>query len=228
VPGRADSGREAGSSIWSGPTRDAAPGRPQDDPLTSTAYSRSALTDTDGRSYRVAARRSQAQAKLTEQTESQLAGQYQQGSYPRYQGSGARPGAERPTGSYETSQGRPPQHREPGQHQPAQHQPAQHQPAPHQAGPLPAPAPSGGRPTAPTGRNPYDSEGTGSYPYPASQPYPGVPGSPPAADNAAGRYRPQSRGGGPGAGEPGRADQPAPGQARPGYSPGYGSGQRPY
>ena len=38
-----------------------------DDPLTSRAYSRAAVSDADGRSYRVAARRSQAQAKLTEQ-----------------------------------------------------------------------------------------------------------------------------------------------------------------
>src|SRR6202042_2891261 len=40
-----------------------------DDPLTSTAYSRASASDSDGRSYRVAARRSQAQAKLTEQTQ---------------------------------------------------------------------------------------------------------------------------------------------------------------
>ena len=40
-----------------------------DDPLTSSAYSRASASDSDGRSYRVAARRSQAQAKLTEQTQ---------------------------------------------------------------------------------------------------------------------------------------------------------------
>ncbi|HEY5018934.1 MAG TPA: hypothetical protein VII59_19375 [Streptosporangiaceae bacterium] len=40
-----------------------------DDPLTSTAYSSASASDSDGRSYRVAARRSQAQAKLTEQTQ---------------------------------------------------------------------------------------------------------------------------------------------------------------
>jgi hypothetical protein len=40
-----------------------------DDPLTSTAYSRASASESDGRSYRVAARRSQAQAKLTEETQ---------------------------------------------------------------------------------------------------------------------------------------------------------------
>jgi hypothetical protein len=48
-----------------------------DDPLTSQAFSRSALGETDGRSYRVAARRSQAQAMLTEQVETFI--QYQSG-----------------------------------------------------------------------------------------------------------------------------------------------------
>ena len=38
-----------------------------DDPLTSRAYSRRAVSDADGRSYAVAARRSQAQAQLTEE-----------------------------------------------------------------------------------------------------------------------------------------------------------------
>src|SRR6202044_608372 len=52
------------------PGADRAADRPgADDPLTSTAYSRASTSDSDGRSYRVAARRSQAQAKLTEQTQ---------------------------------------------------------------------------------------------------------------------------------------------------------------
>jgi len=53
--------------------------RTDDDPLTSKAYSRAATTETDGRSYRAAARRSQAQTKLTDQAaETFISGQYQQ------------------------------------------------------------------------------------------------------------------------------------------------------
>jgi hypothetical protein len=64
--GRTDSGswRAAGNTD-SGSWRAAG----NDDPLTSTAYSRSALTEADGRSYRVAARRSEAQAQLTDETQ---------------------------------------------------------------------------------------------------------------------------------------------------------------
>jgi hypothetical protein len=60
-------------------------GRPRrgadDDPLTSKAWSRSALTDTDGRSYRVAARRAQVpgdrrEAALSEQTQTFSMPQY--------------------------------------------------------------------------------------------------------------------------------------------------------
>jgi hypothetical protein len=60
-------------------------GRPRrgadDDPLTSKAWSRSALTDTDGRSYRVAARRAQVpddqrEAALNEQTQTFSMPQY--------------------------------------------------------------------------------------------------------------------------------------------------------
>jgi hypothetical protein len=79
---RRESGRREGSAdsgSWPVPARGGAPAwtGADDDPLTSQAYSRSSLTDTDGRSYRVAARRSQAQAMLTEQTESFITGQYQ-------------------------------------------------------------------------------------------------------------------------------------------------------
>ena len=72
--GNRDSGRVSGG--WPAAGRGGQPGadrtgdRPgADDPLTSTAYSRASTSDSDGRSYRVAARRSQAQAKLTEQTQ---------------------------------------------------------------------------------------------------------------------------------------------------------------
>src|SRR3984957_18705150 len=68
-PGRVSGGWPAagrGGRRGAGP-RGVRPGA--DDPLTSTAYSRASASDSDGRSYRVAARRSQAQAKLTEQTQ---------------------------------------------------------------------------------------------------------------------------------------------------------------
>jgi len=79
---REQGGRDAGrdvsrtSGAWPTSGRGGLPGadragdRPgADDPLTSSAYSRASDGDSDGRSYRVAARRSQAQAKLTEQTQ---------------------------------------------------------------------------------------------------------------------------------------------------------------
>jgi hypothetical protein len=101
-----------------------------DDPLTSTAYSRASDGDSDGRSYRVAARRSQAQAKLTEQTqifsaptghssdqnrtgpyETGLTGEYP--ARPYGTGAAAAPGGQRggqyqtgATGEYPTSQHR--------------------------------------------------------------------------------------------------------------------------
>ena len=52
-----------------------------DDPLTSKAWSRSALVDTDGRSYRVAARRAQVPA---DRREAALNEQTQTFSEPRY------------------------------------------------------------------------------------------------------------------------------------------------
>jgi hypothetical protein len=82
-PGR-DSGRETSGS-WpapvpprGGPAARTGTGT-DDDPLTSKAYSRAATTETDGRSYRAAARRSQAQTMLTDQAaETFTSGQYQQ------------------------------------------------------------------------------------------------------------------------------------------------------
>jgi hypothetical protein len=75
-----------------------------DDPLTSQAYSRSALGDTDGRSYRAAARRSQAQAVLTEQAESFITGQYQSGHTGDYP-TAAYQSAEQRTGEYRQYRG---------------------------------------------------------------------------------------------------------------------------
>jgi hypothetical protein len=77
-------GRNGGA--WSGAGRNGAqaPARAagDEDPLTSNAYSRSALGDADGRSYRVAARRSQSQSQLTEETQTFSApGQYSNDRY---------------------------------------------------------------------------------------------------------------------------------------------------
>ena len=99
---RREGDRDSGG--WPVPARGAAPAwnGTDDDPLTSQAYSRSALGETDGRSYRVAARRSQAQTMLTEQAETFITGQYQSGQYQ--------------TGQYQS-----------GQYQSGQHQSGQHQ-----------------------------------------------------------------------------------------------------
>ena len=86
--GQDSRGALEGQGVWS---QDAAghdarnQGRPRrgadDDPLTSKAWSRSALVDTDGRSYRVAARRAQVpddrrEAALSEQTQTFSMPQY--------------------------------------------------------------------------------------------------------------------------------------------------------
>jgi hypothetical protein len=85
-PDRRDQGRDGSretSGGWPAQARSGgshARAAAEDDPLTSKAYSRAAQTETDGRSYRVAARRSQAQTQLTEQAETFITGQYQQPS----------------------------------------------------------------------------------------------------------------------------------------------------
>jgi hypothetical protein len=134
-----DANRESGRTTggWPRDGRGGLPGadragdRPgADDPLTSTAYSRTSASESDGRSYRVAARRSQAQAKLTEQTQvfsaptgypsdQHRTGQYETGltgEYPTRQydtGAPAAPGGARggqyqtgATGEYPTGQHR--------------------------------------------------------------------------------------------------------------------------
>ena len=84
-PDRRDQGRDGSretSGAWPTQSRSGAHARAaaEDDPLTSKAFSRAAQTETDGRSYRVAARRSQAQTQLTDQAETFITGQYQQPS----------------------------------------------------------------------------------------------------------------------------------------------------
>ena len=133
-PGRdaeRDNVRDSGG--WPIPARGGAPAdrAGDDDPLTSRAYSRAAVSDADGRSYRVAARRSQAQAKLTEEptatftaaagysadryragqyesdaTEAYPAGQYQTGATGEYPTAQRRAGAASPAraGQYQTGE----------------------------------------------------------------------------------------------------------------------------
>jgi hypothetical protein len=160
LPDRRDLSREPGRTSGGWPSAD-------DDPLTSKAYSRSALIDTDGRSYH-AAHRSQVPADRlaaapTEQTQTfGMNGQFQ-----------ADPQA--PTASYPAYNGQQP-NQQPGQRQPGRHS-GQH---PVQ------------QPRQPVQSHPYDQGATSSYPYP-SQPYP----SRPVLDTDEERYgRPPRAGGG--------------------------------
>src|SRR5215472_3011568 len=117
LPDRRDLSRDPGRTSGGWPSAD-------DDPLTSKAFSRSALTDTDGRSYR-AAHRSQVPADrraaaLTEQTQTfgmnaqfQADPQAPTASYPAYTGQqpGQQPGQRPPgrhTGQYPVQQPRQP------------------------------------------------------------------------------------------------------------------------
>ena len=117
---RRETGREPGRSSGYGPARAAG----DEDPLTSDAYSRYSLGDADGRSYRVAARRSQAQAKLTEETQTFAApSAYPADRYP----TGQYPTGERPGGGQQRSHAQEQTSRYPayGSQQPVP-QPGQH------------------------------------------------------------------------------------------------------
>jgi hypothetical protein len=176
---RAPDGREAGrerdpGSIWSSPARD-------EDPLTSTAFSRQTTTDDDGRSYRTAARRSQAQVQLTDQTEVFALGQYQSersggypaaphrqppsytpaeqrtGEYPPYRGDAAAAGAGRPPAYGASPAAQAPADRSGG----FARQPSRGRHAggsqPEGAGPLTTGQPTAGQPAL--GRPGYDQSG---------------------------------------------------------------------
>ena len=242
-PDRRDNTREA-TDAWPASARAAAPARAStdDDPLTSKAYSRSAQSETDGRSYRAAARRSEAQARLTDQAETFIADPYQQpsqqqagrtGEYRQYRDDAQAPAAQAQAGRYpapgsqrehsaqpgrnQAGQGQGPGHAgQPGQpsrnsgrpgaglpgttglpgtqyeaQQPRPSQPQHRQPGQSQlpaAGPSAGSAgsPTGSRPAGNGGLNPYDTTGTGSYPYP-SQAYPARPTAP-AQDSTDDRY----------------------------------------
>ena len=176
APGR-DSGRET-SGPWPVPAsaRGAAPNRggSDDDPLTSTAYSRAAMSETDGRSYRVAARRSAAQTKLTEQAETFLSAPYQSaktqqsrsGDYWQYREDTPAPVPQSPaaqsaSGRYPALGGHPAQ---PGRSQAGPSQPAPGHAGPGQAGPGQGPgrgSQPGFTPSSP-GRPALPGAGTGA------------------------------------------------------------------
>jgi len=141
--------REPGrtSSVWDGGGAD--------DPLTSRAYSRSTLSDTDGRSYRAAHRSpvssDRREAALTEQT--------QTFSMPQHQSDSQAPTAHYP--AYGSQQTEP----QPGQ------QPRQSSQPPRPQLP-PSDGPGGGVGAMPGGaRGPYERGTTASHPY-SGQPYP--------------------------------------------------------
>jgi len=201
MPDRRESSRDLSRDPGREPGRDpvrTSGGWPSadDDPLTSKAFSRSALVDTDGRSYRVA-HRSQVPADrraaaLTEQTQTfSMNAQFQ-----------ADPQA--PTASYPVYPGQQPIQQpiqQPGQ-QPGQRQPGRHtRQQPVQ------------QPRQPVQSHPYDPGTTSSYPYP-SLPYPSRPA--PGTDEE--RYgRPPRAGGGAGNGS-----YPSGNGASGGYRRGYG------
>ena len=240
APGR-DSGREV-SGPWpvAASARGAAPARgaSDDDPLTSKAYSRAAMSETDGRSYRVAARRSSAQVKLTEQAETFLSAPYQAGTSQQGRGGDywqyrddtpapvpQSPAAQSGSGRYPALGGQPAQ---PGQSQTGRSQsgrsqggpgqPASGHPGPAQAGPGPGP----GRASQPgfTPGNP----GRPALPGAGTGPGPGLPSGQyeaqqqrPAQQQ---QQRPQQR--------PGQPQLPAAGLSAAPSSSSAAGGQNPY
>jgi hypothetical protein len=183
APGR-DAGRESSGAWPAAPSRGGAPaGSSDDDPLTSKAYSRAAMTDADGRSYRAAARRSQAQTQLTDQVETFLSGRHQQpapdqpgrgGEYWQYRDDSPAPAPQPPAGRYPAPSG-------PGGHpsQPGRGQASPGTAPRGQAGPGPVP----GRPSQP-GFTPSTQSTSGR---------PGLPGggATPGSGLATGQYETQ-------------------------------------
>jgi hypothetical protein len=168
-----DGGREA-AAFWPAPVpaRSGPPARTgsDDDPLTSKAYSRSAMPETDGRSYRAAARRSQAQTKLTDQAEAFIAGQYQQpaqhqegrtGEYWQYRDDAQAPTPQARAGRYPAPGGQGPGGQGPGGQGPGGQggHPAQSGRAP--AGPGQGPG-QAGQPGRSSGRPGMPGPGSGS------------------------------------------------------------------
>lgn len=175
-PDRRDNGREA-ADAWPAPARGGAPARAStdDDPLTSKAYSRSALSETDGRSYRAAARRSEAQARLTDQAETFITGhqqpsQYQAGrtgEYRQYGDDTQATAAQAPSGRYPA----------PGSQAPGGQREHSAQPGRNQTGQGQGPGHSGqpGQPSRNSGRSAPGLPGAAGLPaaqYETQQPRP--------------------------------------------------------
>jgi hypothetical protein len=232
APGRdADRDNVRNSGGWPISGRGGAPADRvgHDDPLTSRAYSRAAVSDDDGRSYRVAARRSQAQAKLTEQatatftaaasypSEGRRAGLYETGAteaYPagQYQTgvTGEYPAAPRATGAANGHRAGQNPTGEYGQYQADTRtsaarypgygsQPGQSVPSSSPGGPGQASQPIRRGPSAPVG--------------PSGQPSAGGPtglGRPTGPNAPSGFGRPNGSGGPNGAGASGRPSGPQP------------------
>jgi hypothetical protein len=192
-----DNGQDAGGS-WPPPGRNGAPARTalDDDPLTSQAYSQAALTDTDGRSYRVAARRSQSQAKLTEQAENFINGQYQRAGQHRGGGTD-----DYPTASFQPADQRSGEYRQPRGDGPA---------APSRPFPAAQP-PGGGRYPAGYGDNPGQPARGQAGPSQAPNPGQGYPGQPGRNGD-----RPGQAGNLPGHGLPAAPGNGAPSASQPG------------
>jgi len=136
-------------------------GRPRggadDDPLTSKAWSRSALVDTDGRSYRVAARRAQVPA---DRREAALNEQTQTFSMPQYP-AGPQAGTARNPGHGAQHSGQHPYDRGNGASYPYPSQPYPSRPAGDQDdNRYRAPRPAG------QGNNGYGTGGYGTGGYP--------------------------------------------------------------
>ena len=231
--GDRDSVRTSGG--WPVSARGGAPGdrAGDDDPLTSRAYSRAAASDdADGRSYRVAARRSQAQAKLTEQptatftaaasypSEGHRAGQYETGAteaYPagQYQTgvTGEYPAAQRPAGAANGHRAGQYQAGEYGSYQPdPQASAARYRGYGSQPGQsAPSSSPAGlGQSSQPIRRGqsgPTGPSGQASAGGPAGL---GRPASSSGSHGASGFGRPNGSGGPNGAGASGRPSGPQP------------------
>jgi hypothetical protein len=208
-PDRNGHGRESSGS-WPAQTRGATRprGGADEDPLTSKAYSRSAQSETDGRSYRVAARRSQAQTQLTDQAETFITGRYQQSGQHRadrpgdywYRDDAPASATQATAARYSAPNGQVPGTSAPGVPGPGSQGPGNHSSGNHSSGNHSGRPAQPGRGQAGTGRGPGSSHGAG-----------------PAQGGQPGRGGAQGVPGLPGASGPGAAPYDRPSQPRPGY-----------
>jgi len=170
--------QDNGQGVWSQDATDhdaRNQGRPRrgadDDPLTSKAWSRSALVDTDGRSYRVAARRAQVpderrDVALNEQTQTFSMPQYPadpQAATGRYPSQGQGQGGQQ-SGQHPYDRGAGASHPYPSQPHPAR--PGYEQDDERYRAPRPAARGNGGYGTGGYGAGGYGTGGYGTGGYP--------------------------------------------------------------